>query len=299
MVIGIGETVFDIIFKNDIPQAATPGGSTFNSVISLGRAGVDCCMVTECGDDYVGDITCRYLQANNVSTRYVNRHSGAKSHVSLAFLDEKNDAQYQFYKDHASVKLDECVPEFTEDDAVLFGSFFAVNPVIRTTVRDMLLSAREHGATIYYDVNFRKSHVNDIPLIIDNIRENMQFADVVRGSLEDFGYLYGTTDVESIYSKYIQPYCKVFICTNGADSIELRTPAVTTSYEVKKIETVSTVGAGDSFNAGFLYELQKQGWKGRDLVTLEKEKWSILIATGQRFSQNVCQQLGNSIDFIP
>ena len=48
-VIGIGETVLDILFKNDQPQKAVPGGSTFNSIVSLGRAGVNCVMVTEVG----------------------------------------------------------------------------------------------------------------------------------------------------------------------------------------------------------------------------------------------------------
>jgi fructokinase len=48
-VIGIGETVLDILFKNDQPQKAVPGGSTFNSIVSLGRAGVNCAMVTEVG----------------------------------------------------------------------------------------------------------------------------------------------------------------------------------------------------------------------------------------------------------
>ena len=39
-VIGIGETVLDIIFKDDQPISAVPGGSTFNCLVSLGRCGV-------------------------------------------------------------------------------------------------------------------------------------------------------------------------------------------------------------------------------------------------------------------
>ena len=37
-VIGIGETVLDIIFKNERPVSAVPGGSVYNGIISLGRA---------------------------------------------------------------------------------------------------------------------------------------------------------------------------------------------------------------------------------------------------------------------
>ena len=67
-VIGIGETVLDILFKDDQPQKAVPGGSTFNSIVSLGRAGVPCIMVTEVGGDHIGDIICRFLVENGVSS---------------------------------------------------------------------------------------------------------------------------------------------------------------------------------------------------------------------------------------
>lgn len=66
-IIGIGETVFDILFKNNQPQKAVPGGSTFNSIVSLGRAGMNCIMVTEAGGDHVGDLICNFLQVNGVS----------------------------------------------------------------------------------------------------------------------------------------------------------------------------------------------------------------------------------------
>ena len=36
-VIGIGETILDIIFRGDQPSAAVPGGSVFNGIVSLGR----------------------------------------------------------------------------------------------------------------------------------------------------------------------------------------------------------------------------------------------------------------------
>ena len=40
-VIGIGETILDIIFEGNQPSAAVPGGSVFNGIVSLGRAGVN------------------------------------------------------------------------------------------------------------------------------------------------------------------------------------------------------------------------------------------------------------------
>ena len=54
-VIGIGETMLDIIFKNSKPIEAVPGGSTFNAIVSLGRAGVPCTFFSEAGNDRVGE----------------------------------------------------------------------------------------------------------------------------------------------------------------------------------------------------------------------------------------------------
>ena len=48
-VIGIGETVLDIIFRNEQPISAVPGGSTFNAIISLGRSGVETGFISETG----------------------------------------------------------------------------------------------------------------------------------------------------------------------------------------------------------------------------------------------------------
>lgn len=285
-VIGIGETVLDILFKDDQPQKAVPGGSTFNSIVSLGRAGANCAMVTEVGGDHIGDIICRYLQDNGVSSEYVCRHSNVKSHISLAFLDEHNDAQYIFYKDHASV---ETIQNFefrisnfkiNSDDVVLFGSFFAINPVIRPVVGKMLREAREAGAWLYYDVNFRKNHIAELPEVMPNIEENMRLADVVRGSTEDFEYLFNLHDGDAIYER-VRHYCPTLILSDGARPIRLYTPDGCESYPVEPIETVSTVGAGDNFNAGYIYAKLK-GIDDR-------------IAMAQKWSRDVCRQLGNNI----
>ena len=282
-VIGIGETVLDILFKNDQPQKAVPGGSTFNSIVSLGRADVSCVMVTEVGGDHIGDMICRYLVENGVSSEFVCRHDGVKSHITLAFLDEHNDAQYVFYKDHASVALDGKLPQIQHDDVVLFGSFFAINPAIRPAVSTMLHNARKAGAWLYYDINFRKTHIPDIPDVMANIEENMRLSNVVRGSMEDFNYLYGLQDGEAIYER-VSRFCSMLILTDGAHQIRVYSPDGCESYAVQEIETVSTVGAGDNFNAGYIYAML-QG----------VEDQAARIAMAQRWSQDVCRQIGNNI----
>ena len=101
-IIGIGETVLDILFVDDQPQRAVPGGSTFNAMISLGRVfakvsdAPNVKMITETGDDHVGHLITSFMQQNHVSTELVTINPGTQSHLSLAFLDSERNADYEF-----------------------------------------------------------------------------------------------------------------------------------------------------------------------------------------------------------
>lgn len=296
-VIGIGETVLDIIFKDEQPIGAYPGGSAFNALISLGRSGVPCAFISEAGNDRVGKNVISFLKENHVNADNVNVFSDSKSPISLAFLDEHNDAEYIFYKDHPHDQLDFAYPSIQPDDIVVFGSFYAVNPVIRPQVVALLEDARSHGAIIYYDVNFRQSHKHEVMKITPNLLENLEYADFVRGSREDFSVLYKLTDPDKIYNAEISFYCKRFICTQGRDTVELRAESgFRRSYEVPDTPTVSTIGAGDNFNAGFIYGLVKHGITRQQIEHgLSPEQWDRLIASAQEFSAECCKSLFNYV----
>ena len=64
-VIGIGETVLDIIFRGNQPIQALPGGSTFNAIISLARSGVPTSFISETGNDRVGQTIIQVLYSEN------------------------------------------------------------------------------------------------------------------------------------------------------------------------------------------------------------------------------------------
>lgn len=297
-VIGIGETILDIIFKDEQPIGAVPGGSVFNGVISLGRAGIKAAFISETGDDRVGRKIIQFLEDNHVDANSINVYPESKSPISLAFLNEKNDAEYIFYKDHPHDRLDFVLPKIQADDIVMFGSYYAVNPVIRPQVQGFLEYARDKGAILYYDVNFRASHQNEVMKLNANILENLEYADIVRGSQEDFEVMFNKHDAETVYKAQIAFYCKNFIYTQGSNPIEVRGEGgFSRQYPVMPTETVSTIGAGDNFNAGFVYGLVKNGITREMLETgLSPEQWDALIGEAREFSANVCGSIHNSID---
>ena len=297
-VIGIGETILDIIFRDDQPIGAVPGGSMFNGLISLGRSGVDAAFISETGNDRVGRRIISFLEDNHVDASNISVYPEAKSPVSLAFLNENNDAEYIFYKDHPHDRLEFITPDIKPNDVVMFGSFYAINPVIRPQMLAFLQYAHEQGAILYYDVNYRASHLKDLVKVTANILENFELADIIKGSSEDFENMYNKTGADSVYRSQIDFYCKNFIYTQGAQPIEFRAQGgLAKQYPVAATQTVSTIGAGDNFNAGFVYGLLKYGVT-RDMLHegVDAVIWDKVIAEAQQFAANVCGSINNSVD---
>ena len=295
-VIGIGETVLDIIFKEGQPIGAVPGGSVYNGLISLGRAGISTAIISETGNDRVGRKIIDFARENGVNADNINVFPDSKSPISLAFLDEKNDAEYLFYKDHPRDQLDFAYPDIQADDIVMYGSFYAVNPVIRPQVKGFLDYARQRGAILYYDVNFRPAHRHEVVKLTSNLLENLGMADIVRGSNEDFEVIFRKTDPDVVYNAEVSFYCRQFIYTQGAQPVAVRTSTLKKDYPIPQTETVSTIGAGDNFNAGFVFGLLKHGITREMIVNgLSEAQWDSLISCAQRFSANCCQSISNCV----
>ena len=284
----------DIIFKNDQPCTAVPGGSVFNSIISLARLGLTVDFVSEVGQDHVGELIKHYMQDNGV-TPHLDEYANNKSAVSLAFLNDNNDAQYTFFKNYPEQRLMIELPEVEENDVVMLGSFYAVDPAVHHKVVELLQKAKDNKAIVLYDLNYRMPHKNDAIKVAPYILENLEFADIVRGSEEDFMCLYNLCDADRIYEDKIKFYCKYFIYTAGAKDVQLRTANLSKSYAVPPMEPVSTVGAGDNFNAGLVYGLLKLDIGCDDLPMLGEQQWDELIGYGMKFSAEVCQTTDNSL----
>jgi fructokinase len=294
-VIGIGETILDVIFQNNRPQKAVPGGSTFNCMISLGRCNVPALFISELGNDRIGRLIKSFMEENNLSSGYVDFFEEGQSPIAMAFLDENQNAEYIFYKDFPEKRLNVDFPAIRENDIVIFGSYFAVNPALRDKVRRLLNYAAEQKAIIYYDINFRKAHAGEKFQLMEHVRENFQFSTVIRCSDEDLGVLFPELSLEEVYASYFSAGNKNLIITRGEKGVLLKTPLFEKEYPVKALTPVTTIGAGDNFNAGFAYGLIKNNFSFNDSNILPENQWDSLIELSKDFAAEVCLSMDNYI----
>nr|WP_280921206.1 PfkB family carbohydrate kinase [Methanolobus bombayensis] len=280
------------MFSKGKPVYACPGGAMLNSSVSLGRAGVEVSYISEFARDKVGDIILEFLMDNNVSTESLYLYEGS-SPLALAFLNEKNDAKYHFYENFPEKRLYIDVPDFAPDDIVMFGSILSVTRQARDKLMEVLNSAGIAGSLLYYDPNYRDSLFCPIEYIEPLISENIALADIVRASDEDMRKISECTSPDEAYEFVCQRGCDVLIYTANSQGVYLRTPSYSREYTVPEIETVSTVGAGDTFNAGIVYMLHKR--KITDLHNVSGSQWDEIINIAIEFASHVCMSNDNYI----
>jgi fructokinase len=289
---GIGESLLDIIFKDGQPQTAKAGGSVLNSVVSMGRMNLPVSFISEYGQDDVGTLIDKFLKENGVDTSLVYRYANGATALALAFLNERNDARYSFYKDYPEERLKIKFPEINSNDIVQCGSFYAIWPEIREKFRSFLIRSHDSGALILYDPNFRKAH--DISVLRPLIIENMELAGIIRGSDEDFANIFNANSVDEAWDE-VKNYCRCLVYTENERGVFVRTPAFSGKFPVERIVPVSTIGAGDNFNAGMITAIHRNNFGKDDLQNIGEEEWSEIVRMAVAFATHVCLSYENYI----
>ena len=293
----IGETIYDVIFKDDEPVTAKAGGSMLNTTVSLGRLGLPVSFVSEYGNDRVGDIIDKFLKENGINTDLVSRYDDGKTPIALAFLNRQNDANYSFYKPYPDQRLQIELPAFEAQDIILYGGFYSLMPEIREQLLFFVRSAKAAGATVIYDPNIRSPHKDEINELRELIYENLELADIVRGSDEDFSTIFESHEGHSAYKIVSQYDCKYLFYTKSDIGVEIFYPGGRQELKVPDVKTLSTIGAGDGFNAGLIYELYHLQEKLMDIPPDGLKKITQMAIS---FGSHVCTHYENYIshDFV-
>ncbi|MBN2166068.1 MAG: fructokinase [Marinilabiliaceae bacterium] len=289
-IFGIGETVLDLIIKNNEPKALKAGGSILNAMVSLARCKHEVYFISEIGNDKSGDMILSFLAKNHIKTDYIKRFSNGQTPLAMAFLNDNNDAGYEFYKNYPDNRILLSPNDFLPSDIILFGSFFSINPIIRNQVYNIVTRAKKAGSTIIYDPNFRKTNQQNED-IISAVKKNMQLANIIKASNEDVENLFNINSSDQIKT-ILLPLCKKVIITSAAKGVDFFTNNHIYHFHVPTIKPLSTIGAGDNFNAGITHAIASLN---NDIANIKLHHWEKIIQSGIDFATEVCLSFDNYI----
>jgi fructokinase len=89
--------------------------------------------------------------------------------------------------------------------------------------------------------------------------------------------------------------CSNLLYTSSSNGVFLRTLLNKLTFPVRKIIPVSTIGAGDNFNAGILYGLYSEKIGRNQLNHLSDDHWKVLLNFAVEFASEVCMSYDNYI----
>jgi fructokinase len=147
---------------------------------------------------------------------------------------------------------------------------------------------------VLYDPNFRKAHESELDELRPLIIENIKMASIIRGSDEDFLNIFGASSPDKAWN-VIKQYCSCMVYTASSEGVYVRTTGFAGRFQVKKIKPVSTIGAGDNFNAGMIAAIYKNGITRDQMTIIGEDMWSKVISSGVDFASDVCTSYENYI----
>ena len=270
MILCCGEALIDMVAAPSLdgPDGFVPhsGGAVFNTAIALGRLGARAGMLTGLSRDMFGDQLADALKASDVGTTHIIRSVRPST---LAFVKlEDGQASYSFFDENSAGRMirPEDMPELPSDITALFFGGISLASDPSASAYAALLERQGGSRAVMIDPNIRPLFITDAEGYRRRMAAMISQADIVKVSDEDLDWLNTAplTQAEKI-SAMLDTGPSVVIVTQGAAGA-IATLADGTSITVPAVKTnvVDTIGAGDTFNAGFLAKLSEL-----DLLTPE------------------------------
>ena len=289
----------DIIVESPDKIISRPGGAMLNVAVSLARTKTDVSLISELGDDQTSAFIIDFLKKNKVKTRYIKKYYHSNTSLALAYLDEEKKPNYTFYKSYPENRNLIYPTNFSENDILLFGSLYSLDTALRNQLQEVLIAAKRGGAFLCYDPNIRHSHHFENEATKANLMENLALADLIKGSDEDFENIFGKLSFEQILIEVrkVNPTAPLLI-TRGAAGVVAFSKDFKLELPAIPIQPLSTIGAGDAFNAGLAFAMQKENLHKAQQNEFSKSQMELLLKSGLSFSASVCQSADNYIDPI-
>ncbi|MEW9920123.1 carbohydrate kinase [Marimonas sp. MJW-29] len=264
MILCCGEALIDMI-PVDLPDGGQafrplPGGAVFNTAIALGRLGTEVALFSGVSNDAFGTLLADTLAANRVSTDFLVR-SNHLTTLAIVHLQD-GSASYSFYDENSAGRAltNADLPSLPDSvSALYFGGISLVEEPAADTYATFLADAHRDRLTIL-DPNVRPGFIRDEVAYRTRIARMIAQSDIVKVSDEDLRWLEPGPDTLTTKARALRGRGPmVVVVTEGAKGATAYLQDTSISVPAPKAKVVDTVGAGDTFNAGFLAGLREQG----------------------------------------
>jgi fructokinase len=271
-IICLGETLIDLLADRvGLPLELVPswtkypGGAPANVACGLVKLGTPTALITCLGKDDIGLDLSQLLAEIGVNliglqehptapTRqvYVNRsESGDRSFAGFGGLDSSQFADAYLAADRIPESL------FADAKFLVIGTISLAYEQSRQATDRAIELAKKYQLTILLDVNWRSMFWTDIDVAKDIIYRSIELVDSIKMSDEEALWLFDSIDPQVIHDRL--SHLQSILITGGEKGCHYFLRGNIGFVPAFNVPVIDTTGAGDSFVAAYLHQLNRLG----------------------------------------
>jgi len=265
MIVVIGEALIDLI--QDATQVekftAVTGGANANVALALARREHPHQFLGRISGDLFGKQIRKHLADNNVSLD-LSINAEQQSTLAFAAIDEQGVATYSFYVENTADWMWQKneLPDLEalsdlDVSTVQFGCLTMAmepgNKIIEAWLAELFSS---EGMTLSHDLNVRPAIGVERKSELDRIEKLNRISTIIKASDADIEWLYGDKDFDDVAKDWMGGLPKLVVITRGSEGAVIYRGEDKLEIPGVAIDLQDTVGAGDTFMANLLVELE-------------------------------------------
>ena len=262
----VGEILIDLtqsgVNGQGIPRFdANPGGAPANLAVAASRLGASAAFIGKVGRDSFGDSLRGCLAENGVDITGVAVDPVQHTTLAVVSLDPSGERHFSFYRDpSADVNLnaeDISAQQLKNTRFLHFGSVSLTAEPARSATLYAAKTAKELGAAVSYDPNYRASLWRDEKTAVERMLEPLPLVDVLKVSDEELPLLTGTDDLEMGCALLAEKGVSLILVTLGPKGAFYRFRGQTGLVPGVPCKVGDTNGAGDTFFGAVLSQMAR------------------------------------------
>jgi len=306
MIIVIGEALIDLIESREIKGQfqAVVGGANANFALALARRGSQHAFLARISTDRFGGIIRERLLSNNVNLDHAIT-TDEPTTLAVISVNTQGSPTYNFYTNgtadwgwtNQELPSKETLRSLNTK-AIEFGCLTMAmepgNKVIEAWAKELSTEL-----TISHDINIRAALGFDRAKERERVERVNSFSHIIKASDEDIEWLYDLepdSDLTEIINSWIKDTNKIVLLTRGSLGTRIYRNNQTIDVPARKITVVDTVGAGDTFIAHLLGQLEENNYLGENplhkLASLPTEQLAQYVKTAAIAASITCERAG-------
>ncbi|MFV0384356.1 carbohydrate kinase family protein [Paracoccus sp. (in: a-proteobacteria)] len=258
MILCAGESLIDMVPENGAFRPLA-GGAVYNTAIALGRLAEPVAYLWPISRDPFGDMLLRPLQEAGVNLDLCPR-SDRLTTLALVTLTG-GEARYSFYDEGSAGRMlaPADIPALPDRTQAIFAGGISLVPDPCGAAIEALVARNHARLPVMIDPNIRPFFIDDAAAHRARLDRLLRHADIVKLSADDLDWLYPGLPPQDAAREVLKLGPKLVLQTGGEAGARAIWSGPDISVPAVRTTVADTIGAGDTFNAGVLASLGRQG----------------------------------------